>query len=195
MLAAGIKTPVPLQELESHLREDMARRMQPELSAQQAFEVAVQQIGPAHQLTREFKKFKATTKRRQMTRTAGIVAALFGTVFGGAMVLPALGRWRDTGILHAGPFVIGSVVAIIAARAVIYGIRKHRGTRGKTVISVFTILAGSFYVTPLIQAFFVPKVNWAGWTFCILLAAAAILFYGGCLRFIRHLAAPAALER
>jgi len=195
MLAAGLKTPVPLEELESHLREDIARRMQQGLTAQHALEVAVQQIGPANKLTREFKKFNAITKRKQMKRTAGIVAALFGTVFGGAMVLPALGRWRDTGILHAGPLVTGGAVAIIAACAVIYGIRKHRGSRGKTVISAFTILAGSFYVTPLIQALFIPKVNGTGWIFCILLAAAANSFYGSCLYFIRHPPAPAALER
>ena len=28
MLAAGIKMPVPLEELESHLREDIAQQMQ-----------------------------------------------------------------------------------------------------------------------------------------------------------------------
>ena len=47
MLAAGIKTPVPLEELESHLREDIERQMKSGLSAQQAFEIAVKKIGQA----------------------------------------------------------------------------------------------------------------------------------------------------
>jgi hypothetical protein len=38
MLAAGIRTPVPLDELENHLREDVEQQMRSGLSAQQAFE-------------------------------------------------------------------------------------------------------------------------------------------------------------
>ena len=45
MLAAGIKTPVPLEELESHLREDIERQMKSGLNEQKAFEVSVQRIG------------------------------------------------------------------------------------------------------------------------------------------------------
>ena len=47
MLAAGIKAPVPLEELEIHLREDIAQQMQSGLSAQQAFGIAVKTIGQA----------------------------------------------------------------------------------------------------------------------------------------------------
>ena len=47
MLAAGIKTPVPLEELESHLREDIAQQMQSGLSAPQAFEIAANKVGHA----------------------------------------------------------------------------------------------------------------------------------------------------
>ena len=47
MLAAGIKTPVPLEELESHLREDIERQMKSGLSAQRAFEIAMENIGQA----------------------------------------------------------------------------------------------------------------------------------------------------
>ena len=41
MLAAGIKTPVPLEELENHLREDIDRQMQSGMSAEPSFGVAV----------------------------------------------------------------------------------------------------------------------------------------------------------
>jgi hypothetical protein len=56
MLAAGIKTPVPLEELESHLRDDIEQQMQSGLNAQQAFETAVQRIGCANEIKSEFKK-------------------------------------------------------------------------------------------------------------------------------------------
>ena len=47
MLAAGIQTPVPLEELEGHLREEIEQRMKSGLTAPQAFVSAVQQIGQA----------------------------------------------------------------------------------------------------------------------------------------------------
>ena len=56
MLASGIKAPVPLDELESHLRDDVERRMRVGATAEQAFEAAVQQIGQAGALNHEFTK-------------------------------------------------------------------------------------------------------------------------------------------
>jgi hypothetical protein len=64
MLAAGIATPVPLNELESHLLDDVEQRMRSGLSAQQAFEAAVQGIGQAAVLECEFDKV-GVTKRAQ----------------------------------------------------------------------------------------------------------------------------------
>jgi hypothetical protein len=45
MLAAGIKSPVPLEELESHLREEIERQIQSGADGQKALEMASQQIG------------------------------------------------------------------------------------------------------------------------------------------------------
>jgi hypothetical protein len=56
MLAAGIKTPVPLEELEIHLREDIERQMKSGMDAQQAFEMTALQIGQAKELKYEFAK-------------------------------------------------------------------------------------------------------------------------------------------
>src|ERR1035441_3499770 len=56
MLAAGVKNPNVLDELESHLREDVARQVQSGLGAEQAFEAAAQRIGEAHALKTEFAK-------------------------------------------------------------------------------------------------------------------------------------------
>jgi cation transport ATPase len=56
MLATGIKFPVPLEELEIHLREEIERQMKSGLDEQKAFEISVQQIGQANLLKTEFKK-------------------------------------------------------------------------------------------------------------------------------------------
>jgi len=56
MLAAGIKTPVPLEELESHLREDIKQQIQTGKMPQEAFESASAQMGEALPLNLEFKK-------------------------------------------------------------------------------------------------------------------------------------------
>ncbi len=56
MLAAGIKTPSLLEELENHLREEFERQTAMSLDAREAFDFAVQKIGRAHALKREFTK-------------------------------------------------------------------------------------------------------------------------------------------
>ena len=190
MLAAGVKAPAPMDELECHLREEIDQQTRSEASAQQAFESAARSIGKATALNAEFEKLDVTTHKRHMIRIIAVLAALFGSVVGGAMVLPALGQWRDRGVLHLGPLLAGSALGIIAGCAVIYGVRTHRGARGRRLISFFIIAAGSFYVVPLILAFFLQRTDLMGWIFCAVLAAASISFYGSCLYFIRNSPAP-----
>src|SRR5580704_4995444 len=55
MLAAGIKAPVPLEELELHLREEIAQQIKSGWSEQAACNVAVQKIGQPGLLKREFR--------------------------------------------------------------------------------------------------------------------------------------------
>jgi hypothetical protein len=90
MMAAGIKSPVPLEELESHLREDTAQQMQSGLSAQQAFGTATKQIGQALELKKEFKKIGAPIETQKIIKLAGVICvavALFCPLF---MFLPFL---------------------------------------------------------------------------------------------------------
>ena len=56
MLSAGIKNPVPLEELEIHLREEIERHTEAGLNESQAFQAAVEKIGQARLLQKEFKK-------------------------------------------------------------------------------------------------------------------------------------------
>jgi hypothetical protein len=64
MLDAGIKTPVPLEELENHLREEIDRQIQSGANAQQAFERAIQRIGQASALKSEFTKVGGTIQNQ-----------------------------------------------------------------------------------------------------------------------------------
>ena len=64
MIAEGIKTPVPLEELESHLREEIERQTKSGLDEAEAFRTSVQKMGQARALEGEFKKVEATKEER-----------------------------------------------------------------------------------------------------------------------------------
>jgi hypothetical protein len=84
MVKAGIKTPVPLDELEIHLREDIAQQMRSGLNAQQAFGIAAKKIGQAPELKREFKKVSAPMDMQKIIKLAGVIfvaLALFCPLF------------------------------------------------------------------------------------------------------------------
>ena len=78
MLAAGIETPVPLEELELHLREEVERQMGKGVDAQQAFDVAAKSIGEARTLKTEFKKLPAKPRDKFQR----IIVTLFYLTFG-----------------------------------------------------------------------------------------------------------------
>jgi hypothetical protein len=60
MLAAGIESPVPLDELEIHLREEIEQQMKSGMNEPEAFITAVQQIGQVKTLQSEFAKVYRT---------------------------------------------------------------------------------------------------------------------------------------
>ena len=125
MLAAGIKTPVPLEELEGHLREDAERQMRSGSSAQQAFAAAAQRMGPASVLQTEFKKGERTL----MTKTLLILAGIFGVLFGAGFILPALAWYRDHGAMpveHLGFLLLGIVITVGGLSTTIYGFKKRK---------------------------------------------------------------------
>src|SRR4051812_1591248 len=99
MLAVGIKAPVPLEELESHLREAMEEQVRSGVSAQQAFETASQRMGQASRLKVEFKKVEKT--KPVLQRKA--LWVLIGVAF--------LGCWIQFGHSPAVAIVYGVLLA------------------------------------------------------------------------------------
>src|SRR5262245_18040484 len=80
MLNAGLKSPVPLDELESHLRDDIQEQTRSGLSVKQAFEDATRRIGEAHALKSEFAKARKTPRAfRKLMGFACVV--LVGSIF------------------------------------------------------------------------------------------------------------------
>lgn len=127
MLAAAIKCPVPLEELESHLRDDVERWIISGLGAAQAFEVAAQRIGPAIELKSEFKKARSILGKPKETMKEKLISVLHAVVLliGMELILPALAKWRghralstfDVKILLLGAavFTIGGVSWTVVA--------------------------------------------------------------------------------
>ena len=64
MLAAGIQSPVPLEELENHLRDELEQQIKIGLTAQTAFPIAVEKIGHGNALQDDFKKVRPSNKTR-----------------------------------------------------------------------------------------------------------------------------------
>jgi len=124
MLAAGIKTPVPMEELESHLREEIERQMKSGLNEQKAFEVSVQRIGQPKMLNSEFKKSERTFMKRTLIILVGILGVLIGT----AIILPALALYNHEGTLVHNAKVgllIGIPIALLGISTAFYGFKKR----------------------------------------------------------------------
>src|SRR5437899_1789321 len=62
MVAAGITTPESLDELESHLREEIEQQIRSGVGEQRAFEAAVEHIGQPSALGAEFAKADVTRR-------------------------------------------------------------------------------------------------------------------------------------
>jgi hypothetical protein len=91
MLDAGIKAPVPLDELESHLRDDIEHQIKSGAAEAHAFEMAVQRIGQAVPLKKEFMKTSGFKKK-----VLRILKAL--TPAGGKASLPALDQFEPAAL-------------------------------------------------------------------------------------------------
>jgi hypothetical protein len=86
MLAAGIKAPVPLEELEIHLREEIEGQVKSGLHEQEAFNFAVNKIGQAFELKAEFAKInkmeeKVSMKNSRIVSNMSLVIVLLATVW------------------------------------------------------------------------------------------------------------------
>jgi hypothetical protein len=99
MLAAGIKSPTPLEELEIHLREEIEGQMKSGLNEQTAFEISIRRIGQPKFLESEFKKIERTS----MKQLFKIVAAF---LLGVAIQLPGSFQLRADLVMADGKLAL-----------------------------------------------------------------------------------------
>ena len=125
MLAAGIQSPVPLDELESHLRDDVERQTKSGSTAQKEFELAVKQFGQTNTLKNEFKKIEGNHMKKTIIVTTGILGVLMGM----SLALPAAAHYG-----HVGPMDLTQISFLLLGLAltggglggVFFGLKKRR---------------------------------------------------------------------
>ena len=161
MLAAGINKPVLVDELESHLREEIGRLTKSGLTPPDAFEAAVQQIGNAVVLKKEFKKINGISiwLERLMIVIAAVFLA-FIIFWGGATVVMCFTSFGER---------LMAAIAMACTVAVAYGWRYAvpflpviAGARRRNLIGIACIgagfIVGQFWANE-IPPFFAPDKN------------------------------------
>jgi hypothetical protein len=102
MRAAGIKPPLLLDELESHLRDEVEQQIHSGQTARQAFVTAVHRMGPATELKFEFETVRSNpdnpneTMKQKLISIAASVAVMFIAV---GLILPAVAKLKEQGSL------------------------------------------------------------------------------------------------
>lgn len=97
-LAAGIKSPIPMEELENHLREEIERLMRTGMDAKSACEAAMEKIGAANALKIEFEKVEkkaCTVKQAKLILAFGMMTMAGVAAAFGAMVFFRLGTFSE----------------------------------------------------------------------------------------------------
>ena len=117
MLAAGIKTPVPLEELEIHLREEIERRKW-EMNEERAFEIAVRCIGKASTLNNEFQKANLSAPKRTISVAMGVYV-----VFAGSYLILSLvaQNWNEVISLFILSLILPVTLILLGLVLIFYG--------------------------------------------------------------------------
>ncbi len=170
MLATGIQAPVPLEELESHLRDEIEQHLKSGLPGQRAFEISVPHIGPPELLKKEFKK----CERPFMKLTTEIIAGIVGLGAGAALQIPGSLQLRDELVMANGRFglwLLGWLLVVWSLQQFI----RPKGFQGKIEKAALTavkpsVLTGAGIIVLLIGA-------------ALMLPAAAQVCAAGLIRF------------
>lgn len=125
MIRSGVNVSETLDELESHLRDEIEEQAQGVSEEANAFVAAIQRIGTARALKNEFDK---TNHGKIMKRIFIISAGIIGVLIGMGFVMPAVAQYRHEGaMLNNEPwlFLLGSLLTLAGLSAGILGARKR----------------------------------------------------------------------
>jgi hypothetical protein len=171
MQAAGIKTSVPLEELEAHLRDDIDRLKQSGMSEETAFQISTRQMGQPQILNSEFKKNGIASGKR-----FGIFAVVVAVV----MILRVLAVHRGMGPIwkndQLGWILFSAIVLFWGSSTVFFnftlgGIREVR--LWKLIGITYSVIAIWISLLPILRIFTAPAFNAAFGTTDRILALAA----------------------
>ena len=129
-MAGGIKSHEVLDELESHLRDDVECKVRSGSEAEKAFQQAAQKLGRAAVLKLEFERVE-NAERKFMRRSLMFIAAFIGIMVGMALVMPAVAQYCHEGVMRNDEpwlFLIGSLLTLGGCGAAIRGLKKRRAS-------------------------------------------------------------------
>lgn len=95
MTTGGIKTPAVLDELESHLREEIERQMRAGANEERAFAIAAQKIGPANALKTEFRKNGSAPLLEKLMIAIAVLVAAFGIFLMSVTMVLCYSGWAE----------------------------------------------------------------------------------------------------
>ena len=161
MEAAGVKAPAPLDELESHLREEIERRLRGGADEQRAFEAAIAQIGHAASIQNEFRKVGDSKPKLAESATARRALGLLWLVY-------CLGNFYTltNGLMSAMPvvkvtplFVLAWLMDFVYLRGIIASVLWFGGVkRERSFILLLAILDAIGGTVVLTRQPFQPRV-------------------------------------
>jgi hypothetical protein len=139
MRAAGVNTSDVLDELESHLRDEVAAQMRSGLNGQEAFEIAVQKIGAANVLQPEF-----TKTRGCLGFFGGGNSVKANRILGVLWLLGCAGSFSTICRQRASPgitIIMSGLCLFIYAAGIIGGVFLCRGANwGRSVVRVIALV-------------------------------------------------------
>lgn len=95
MAAGGIKEAAVLDELESHLREEIERQMRAGASEERSFAIAAQKIGPANTLKTEFLKNGFASLLEKLMIAIAVLFAAFGIFLTSVTLIFCYSGWGE----------------------------------------------------------------------------------------------------
>jgi hypothetical protein len=176
MLAADIKAPEPMDELEAHLRDEIEQQAKSGLSGAEAFQAAVEKIGKAHPIQQEFKKVEKGHKIiRQIALIVGWLAAGFALEY-------FVEAWEWTTLFVSSsqwqPDLIRHIPEILFALTALWFLAKMSRDKTSRAVSLLICVLLAWhglrdlltkhgwpfwfrYCMPLVE--FVPGIFWLWW--------------------------------
>ena len=154
MMAGGIKTPAVLDELESHLREEVENQIRAGADAERAFAAATARMGEAGCLKREFEKIPDSEKEQRRKRR-WIASTFAGTGLAYSVVFATLIFERRSTHLEItrGEFLLelGSMVATLLFAFAGRYFARFLPTVAREWQQAAVIILGVFFVAILFQ--------------------------------------------